>query len=394
MKKFFKLPFYMALGMLATVSMTACNEDENGRDAEESAKEQVLKKAIEPYVNHTVIPTYTAMADAAVDMYDRCVTMQEHFTAGMLTADDVKAAGSAWNEARKHWELSEAFLFGAAADYNIDPHIDSWPLDKTAMDNMLNNAGQMALMSPDYVGSNLGYGLLGFHAVEYMLFQLDATEDHAGPRDVSKYTAQEMIYLTSVAGDLRNQCVRLEASWAGMDNISDVKRTILEEAELEPTFNYGLSMLNAGKGGSKYVNYQDAAEEIIQGCIDIADEVGNTKIGRPVNGSSEEDKNYIESPYSLNSIVDFTDNILSIRNSYEGSNEGDASVSDYIRSVNPVLDAKMKTAIREAVAVIEKIPEPFAKNAATNADAKAAVTIVGTDLVDVLEEVMATLSKN
>lgn len=388
MNKLFKLPLYMAFGALMATSMVACNDSD---DDDDDAKEQALESAIEPYVNKTVIPTYKAMADAAMTMYDKCIAMQEAHTAGNLTEAMVKDAGTAWNEARKHWELSEAFLFGAAADYNIDPHIDSWPLDKKAMDNMLNNAGQMNQMSPEYVGSNLGYGLLGFHAVEYMLFELEG--DNSIPRKIDRYTKEEMIYLTSVAGDLRNQCIRLEASWAGMDHISSAKQEILEEAELEPTFDYGSSMLNAGKGGSKYKNYQDAAEEIIQGCIDIADEVGNTKIGRPVNGSSEDDKNYIESPYSLNSIVDFVDNIISIQNSYEGSNAGDASISDYIKSVDADLDTKMKQAIQDAIAIIKKIPEPFAKTATTNADAKKAVTVVGTDLVDVLEEVMAALSK-
>lgn len=391
MKTFFKWPVHMALGALIATSMIACS-DSDGDDSNLLIKEDMLKSAMTPYVNETVIPTYKAMADAAIDMYDKCVAMQEAHTAGNLTTDLIKAAGEAWNTSRKYWELSEAFLFGAAADYNIDPHIDSWPLDKTAMDNMLNNAGQMAQMSPEYVGNNLGYGLLGFHAVEYMLFQLDASETQSLPHSLT-YTKEEMIYLTSVAGDLRNQCVRLEASWAGVNNISSEKQEILEEAELEPTFDYGSSMINAGKGGSKYVNYQDAAEEIIQGCIDIADEVGNTKIGRPVNGSSTEDKNYIESPYSLNSIVDFTDNIISIQNAYTGSNAGDASISDYIQHIDPALDAELKAAIEKSITTIKKIPEPFAKSATTNADAKAAVTIVGTDLVNVLGKVMTALSK-
>ena len=82
-----------------------------------------------------------------------------------------------------------------------------------------------------------------------------------------------MIYMAAVAEDLCFQCVRLEASWAGMDNVSSEKQTILTDNELEPTFNYGESMLNAGQGGSKYVNYTDAAQEILQGCIDIATEV-------------------------------------------------------------------------------------------------------------------------
>ena len=385
-----KWPICMALGALMVTSMTACSDSE-GDTSDQETKETILKAAVNPYVNKTVIPTYKAMADAAIEMYDKCVIMQEAFKAGNLTLDMIKTAGESWNTSRKYWELSEAFLFGAAADYNIDPHIDSWPLDKTAMDRMLNNPGQMAQMSPDYVANNLGYGLLGFHAVEYMLFQLENNETTSAPRAINKFTTQEMIYLTSVAGDLRNQCVRLEASWAGLENISSEKQEIL--TDIEPTFNYGSSMLNSGNGGSKYVNYQDAAEDIIQGCIDIADEVGNTKIGRPVNGSSEEDKNYIESPYSLNSIVDFTDNIISIQNAYQGSNAGDASISDYIKHIDPALDEAMRAAINNAITAIKKIPEPFAKTATTNADAKAAVTIVGTDLVKVLEKVMAALSR-
>lgn len=249
MKKFLSWPLYMAVSALMLTSVSACSDDDGGDDGEHSARELALKAAVGPYVNKTVISTYKNMADAAIDMYEKCVAMQEAFEAGTLTGDMVIDAGKSWNTSRKYWELSEAFLFGAAADYNIDPHIDSWPLDKTAMDNMLNNAAQMAQMSPEYVGNNLGYGLLGFHAVEYMLFQLDATEDNSEPRDLSKYTKEEMVYLTSIAGDLCNQCVRLEASWAGMDNITAEKQKMLEDAELEPTFNYGSSMLNSGQGG-------------------------------------------------------------------------------------------------------------------------------------------------
>ena len=62
-----------------------------------------------------------------------------------------------------------------------------------------------------------------------------------------------------------------------------------------------------------------AMQQIIDGCMDISDEVGTSKIGKPHTG---EDKNYIESPYSENSITDFYDNILSIQNSYMGGIDG------------------------------------------------------------------------
>ena len=132
-------------------------------------------------------------------------------------------------------------------------------------------------------------------------------------------------------------------------------------------------------------------EEIIQGCIDIADEVGNTKIGRPNQGGSDDDRNYIESPYSLNSIEDFQDNIRSIENSYFGSVSGDPSISDYIKSVNPSLDAEMRTAIDNSIKAIGAIPEPFAKNARSQA-ATNAVKVTGTDLVATLEKVYSQLA--
>lgn len=392
MKTILKNSLIAAFCGAMSLGVISCSENSDDPIEETSKKELLLQKAIVPYVNNTIIPTYKGMADASIEMYDKCVVMQEAFNKRTLSLQMVKDAGNAWNTSRKYWELSEAFLYGAASDYNIDPHIDSWPLDKASMEAMLKNSQQMAQMSPEYVGNNLGYGLLGFHSVEYMLFQLDASEDNSEPRSIDKFTAQELIYLTSVAGDLRNQCIRLEAAWAGLENVSSQKQELLKEAELEPSHNYGKSMLNAGQSGSLYKNYLEAAQTIIQGCIDIADEVGNQKIGRPANGSSEADKNYIESPYSLNSITDFTDNILSIRNSYIGSNNNDASISDYIKSVDKDLDNEVKSAIQSALDAIAVIPEPFAKNA-LSADADKAVEVVGTNLVATLEKVADALSR-
>ena len=369
---------------------TACSDsdDNNGPDKELSQKEKAFKAAIVPYVDNTIVPTYKGMADNAILMSDACNAIAEAFDNGTLATEHVKAAGNYWNLCRDYWEKSEAFLYGAAADYNIDPHIDSWPLDKNAMEELLVDLRNGKSWTID---NNAGYGLLGFHAVEYMLFELSDDGNTSLPHNTN-YTKEELVYLCTVAEDLRNQCIRLEASWAGMENISVEKQEILAEAELEPSINYGWSMKNAGEGGSLYKTFQEAAEDLVQGCIDIADEVGNTKIGRPANGSSEDDKNYIESPYSLNSINDFVGNIISIRNAYQGSNAGDASISDYIKSVNPSLDTKVKEQIEECIVLIKKIPEPFAKSA-TGPEADAAVTAVGTDLVDTLEEVMTALSK-
>jgi hypothetical protein len=378
MKQFLKLMLVPAL--VTSMSLASCS-DSNSDDEETSAKETLLGNAATDYINNTVLPTYKGMADAAINLYDYCTVIQEKHGNGTLTSADVKNAADAWKTSRKYWELSEAFLFGPASDYNIDPHIDSWPLDKDAMDRLLVEIRNGADYSLD---NNFGYGLLGFHSIEYMLYELSA-DGNSSSIHSTNYTTEELKYLVMVAEDLRNQCVCLEACWAGTENVSSQKQQILEEAELDKAKDYGWMMQNAGKAGSIYKTYQEVAEEILQGCIDIADEVGNTKIGRPHQGSTVDDRNYIESPYSLNSIEDFVDNIKSIRNSYCGANTTDASVSKYIKTVNPDLDARVQAAIENAITAISAIPEPFAKNA-SGAAAGNAVTVVGTDLVSVLEE--------
>lgn len=367
---------------LGALPIAGCSQ-RYGEPEPASSKEQILKAAAEAYVDNTVLPTYQAMADAAVSLRDLCCVMQEKHAAGSLSERDIKAAGDAWKLARRCWELSEAFLFGPATNHNIDPHIDSWPLDKAAMDNLLTqirNGGNWSLEN------NGGYGLIGFHSVEFMLFQLSSDENNSLVHSVN-YSPEELKYLVAVAEDLCQQCVCLEACWAGTANISSFKRTILADAELDYGEEYGWEMKNAGQPGSRFKTYQEVAEEIIQGCIDIADEVGNTKIGRPHIGSSVEDKNYVESPYSLNSIEDFADNIRSVRNAYLGGRSGDASVSDYVKSVNPAADTEVREAIANAIAAIELIPEPFAKHAA-GALSEDAIKATGGTLVDALEKAM------
>ena len=385
---------FIAALAAAAVAAVSCNN--GGLDTTElDAKEKTFKSIMTPYVNNTVIPTYKGMADNAVLLAEACADMQKKHSAGTLAAADVEKACGYWLACRDYWEKSEAFLYGPAGDHNIDPHIDSWPLDKTQMETLLGNISQ----GQTWDAGTLGVGLLGFHATEYMIFELNAAGDKSQTHSTD-YSEAELEYLCGVADDLRDQCVYLYGCWAGADNLSADMAAILEEAELEPTADgYGWEMLNAGSAGSRYKTYQATVETLVQGCIDIADEVGNTKIGTPNKAASagsadavEAAKNYIESPYSLNSIVDFVGNIISIRNCYEGSNAGDASVSSYVSTVNADLDARVKALIQDAMDVIGSIPEPFAANATCEA-ANNAVTIVGTDLVAALEDVYAEISK-
>lgn len=402
----------LSLMLGAALLATSCSDDDNnGVTNPVDDDEAVLQAVVTDYVNNTVVPTYRGLADASVKLADLCDAMCDAGVAN-LTEAKIAEAGDAWIEARRYWELSEAWLYGAAADYNIDPHIDTWPLDKTAMDAMLNNASQMSQMhdresAGEYVGSSLGQGLLGFHAIEYLLFEPQSTTTATtSPRPASRFTQNELYYLAAVADDLRNCCLRLEASWADEGTVAQSKLDILDDAELSYDKNYGWYMKNAGQAGSTYVNYADAVQELIVGAQDIADEVGNQKIGNPVGSGLAADPDYIESPYALNSITDFIDNLRSVRNAYAGftavTGENEAyikpsthTLSAFVAKKDAELNTRVLAAIDDAITAISKMREPFASTSqdASMHEINFAAVDACNNVVDVLDEVIDLISK-
>lgn len=390
MKKFIKFPLYAALAAMLVCGFSACSDDDGAIDTPDT-KNEVFKEIAEQYVNKTVIPTYKSLASHTESLVEKLIAVREN-----QTDADVRAACDVFLEARAYWEKSEAFLYGAATDFGIDPHIDSWPLDLDGLKTALKNGEQVEAMAGEdgdvYAGEKLGNSLLGFHGIEYILFK-----DGEG-RPVSDISALDLTYAIAVAGDLRNRCFQLELAWAGEGNVPESHFTkVSEELELPYTVNsgnysYAENMLNAGRAGSTYTSRTNAMEAIVDGCKTIADEVGTSKIGKPHNG---EDINYIESPYSHQSITDFYDNIISIQNAYLGGVEGDRdesrSLHAYIRSVNKELDAGVTSAIDNALTKIRAMKAPFVLNY-KDASAGEAINACKT-LDEILSQVKVELRK-
>lgn len=124
-----------------------------------------------------------------------------------------------------------------------------------------------------------------------------------------------------------------------------------------------------GGGSSAPEAAFSCVEQILDGCVDIASEVGETKIGDPVslwNAGKETEALYaVESWYSWHSRDDYKNNIYSIRNAYYGSRNGSVasvSLAALIAQNNASLDQQVKNAIADAADAIENIPQPFRNN--------------------------------
>lgn len=352
MNKYTKFAASLFLGALTAVSFTSCsNDDEEATWT--PVEDNTYKTTIEQYLNNVVYPTYSNLAAEADKLYAASQTIKTKFNAGQLTDADVEAACTAFEGARYYWERSEAFLYGAASDYEIDPHIDSWPLDQSQMADFLSNPTMVAgLEGADpikFVSDNNAKfdTALGFHGLEFVLYRngaprkaavFNANEDHESFSKVTVPGKNEIAFLVAVAGDLRDHCYWLEVAWLGLqapqahrDRITalGVKTTALQGTGMY----YGANLLNAGQTGSQYHSLVEAVATILDsGCSNICKEVYSQKMGqayRVAIGKPETDEegntdagDYIESPYSKHSFIDYQGNIYSIKNSLYGTMDG------------------------------------------------------------------------
>lgn len=375
---------YMFVAAVCGMTMVACGD----HNVTTSDKEAALKKVVPPYVNNTVIATYSAMGDAGILLLADVQKIEAAVENETGYESLMKQAGEHWREMRHHWEQSEAFLYGPAEKHDIDPHIDSWPLDYNAMNALLANEDQMKQIEEEggaYVGDKLGYALKGFHAAEYLLFE-------EGRPHACNLTKAEAIYLVGIVSDLVQQAIILEDCWAG--HVSEEKGAIIVNADgdsMSKGDNYGEWFINASHPSWK--TYQAEAEQIIAGCVDIAGEVADLKLGNPYRGSDNGgDSEYLESPYSRTSTTDFVDNIISIQHAYAGAKSGDDCVADYVKKQNAELNTKVLKTIDEAIAAIKAI-QNFETTAQNNPQVKAAIDKVS-ELEEILdEEVLPLLAK-
>ena len=334
-----------------------------------TSEEQEMKKAVEQYVPGVVYSTYADLARETGELYNLLAAASKKGV-DKVSQSEIDAICAKFLQARQSWEESEAFLYGAATDFGIDPHIDTWPLDVDALATSLSNAEQVAALEGEdgiaYAAAKLGQELLGFHGIEFIFFRdgqnrkvdaLRANETHEAFAGKTVSGAQELIYATAVAGDLRDNCYRLCVAWN--PDAPKAYKDRCEELEVAVTLTgsdktYGENMLGASEKGSTYATWQETLSSIlIAGCSNICNEVANVKMG---NAHSGEDVNYIESPYSKKSFQDFIDNILSIQYSLYGkagaTSAQPQSLMAYFRNHNYSGASEIQKALDASVAAL------------------------------------------
>lgn len=308
MNTIFKYSMMFAAALTFAMAATSCSDDNNDEHVG-TFGESALKEVNASYVDNTIVATYRNLAN-----YNKQLVADVN---AMSDDAGVKKACETWKLSRKWWEFSEAFLFGAAGDYALDPHTDTWPFDKKQFESYmklykdleLGGEGEENELATNNINDAItnGQNLTGFHAVEYLIFR------DGQARHFADLTHNEIYFAKAAAQDLYLSSLKLVSAWGG--EVSADEQALLDEVEFESAINYGQNFKNAGNAGSTYSTVVLASKEIIAGANDIIGEVRDSKIGAPATG---EDINYIESPHARNSIQDFYDNIMSVKHALYG----------------------------------------------------------------------------
>lgn len=322
-----KTKFILTLSVIG-LTIAGCSKNNDSTKVDTSTQVTLEQNVLTDFAANLANPNYQDIQAKAQVMNSAIVTFN-------ATPTDVNlgAIRVAWKNTRAAWESCEGFLFGPVEDFNYDPTMDDWPVNKADLDAVL--ASNNALQVSDI--DQLGTTLKGFHAIEYIIFGVGGTQKAAN------VSARDKVYLASLGESLYNTTTQLRNSW---DPASG---------------NYTSEVVKAGKGSTTFTSRQAVFLALVGSMADICNEVASEKMQTPL---AAQDSTLDESQFSHNSVTDFKNNITGVLNAYKCRYPGAASghsLSELVASKNASLDLKIQSQINTAIASFSAITTTYEK---------------------------------
>lgn len=307
----------LTLITILAVLATACKKESS---TEQQNYNETKKVIVTEIATNVIIPIYSEMNTQANFLFQSIQNLNQN-----TTDSNLLICQTAWYNVRNAWEKSEGFLFGPVSVENIDPRIDTWPVNYQSLDSVLTNNADY---SQAYIES-LEDALRGFHPIEYLLFGKNKS------RKASDFTQRQKDYLLALTTNLKSLCNTTITEW-----------------------NNGFyTELTNPKAGGIYGSEREVYEEITNALIGICDEVANGKIKDPFIAV---DPSLEESPFALNSITDFKNNMNGVQAIYYGKYAKDGKgIEDFVRLYNLSLDSKIKQHFDAVNTSLNNITMPF-----------------------------------
>jgi len=323
----------------------------------------------QPVTPAAVIDQYATMVYASYeDAYARAVALRKAIQALVdnPSAETLEAARSAWKRARIPYGQTEAYRFyGGPIDGDHGPEgmLNAWPLDESYIDYVEGNATAGIINRPEVPITASEIRALnetggeenistGFHAIEFLLWGQDQSDDGPGARPYTDYA------IPSGPGreDNRHQSPqqrRAQYLLTVADMLAQDLKGLVEAWAPDQPQNYRAAFLST--------NPTESLRKILSGIgILSRGELAGERMAVALSTRDQEDEH---SCFSDNTHVDIRQNAQGIRNVYEGR---------YVRINGAVIDgpgigdllsaelnAAMTRQLDDTLAKVNAISPPF-----------------------------------
>ena len=283
------------------------------------------------------------------------------------TEANLKAARVAWIAARVPYQQTEVYRFGNRIVNDWEGRVNAWPLDEGLIDYVASDYGQTSEENPLYIANIIGNPKVrisgrevdatritktllsktlheaggveanvatGYHAIEFLLWgqDLNGTERGAGTRPASDYDTSKCsngncdrraAYLTAATDLLIDDLEFIIGQWRPN---GPARKALTQNGTAA-----GLTSIFTGLGS---LSYGELAGE-------------RMKLGLLLNDPEEEHDCFSDNTHNSHFY-----NVVGMRNVYFGSYQrldgtvvSGPSVSDLVKSANPAIDARVRSAL-------------------------------------------------
>ena len=289
---------------------------------------------------------YAASGDAAQTL--------EHTIQAFLDKPDettLSAARVAWVKARPAYLMTEAFRFSDGPIEALEGQINAWPMNEAAIDYVKDNpkagiinASTDPLTIEAIVKANGADDeanvTTGWHAVEFLLWGQDLSNDGPGARPATDYVAgtpandRRRLYLHLVAEQLEQDIKSVAAAWADVSkNGYAAKLSALEPREVLGRMLNGMAIL--------------AGSELMSARMAVG-----------LDSGDQEDEH---SCFSDTTHQDFVYDLQGIKDIWTGDADGKSRVGldELVKSIDPATAATIDALLADAETKIAALGDPW-----------------------------------
>lgn len=316
-----------------------------------------MRALTETLVHDVILASYDSLKRNAGKLAAACETLYRHAKDSKLAQAHIDAACDAYKATHDEWARTCAFLYGAATDYAVDPHFDSWPFSVDDFEHALSNTTFLDGIKGDNPAKFMYdydwnfYSFAGFHGLEFMLFRNGANRTVADFYGDDTYFEKlniagldEAAFMAAVATNIRNLATFLYYSWSAsvvdcfwLGTNAQWVLSSYRDSGLSPKENgYGEYLISTTTDKGWCNTWQETTADIILlgGCSNICHEIYTQMLGQayrvatsqgPLDEWEYESIDYMESPFSKRTFIDCLNDVHSICNVLYGTRDFSAA---------------------------------------------------------------------